>query len=260
MFTVEKSLMRIVFAFTIGCLLFVSCAKKLPTSTKDYADSNKETILTNYENNRLNFSTLEAKVKTSIDSEEAVFNFTSTIRIVKDKQIWISGGLFGFEAARLLVTKDSVKLINRLEKTYALEPISKLQEITKLPVNFQDIQQILLGEIVKFNFSEAQLKSGHDNIVMMTENERVSNTVEFNATNLQIIQQLITDKVKNNSVYMQLSDYQLLENSKPFSNHREIQVLGEENIVFTLNFQSIELNVDLNFPFNINPRYERIYY
>jgi hypothetical protein len=52
----------------------------------------------------------------------------------------------GIEAVRALVTRDSVYLINRLEKYYSIKSISSLQREYGLPGGFDALQSTLLGQ------------------------------------------------------------------------------------------------------------------
>lgn len=53
--------------------------------------------------------------------------FTGQLRMRRDSIIWVSATLMGMEAVRVLVTTDSVFMINRLEKTYLAEPFSTVE-------------------------------------------------------------------------------------------------------------------------------------
>ena len=74
------------------------------------------------------------------------YEFNAFIRLQKDKMIWISiNALLGIEAFRAIITPDSVKVLNKLDKVYQLKSVSYLQEMSHLPFDFNTLQSIVLG-------------------------------------------------------------------------------------------------------------------
>ncbi len=45
-----------------------------------------------------------------------------------------------------MVTKDSVKVLYKMDKMVQLRSIEYLQEVTKIPFSFNELQDILLGQ------------------------------------------------------------------------------------------------------------------
>jgi len=68
----------------------------------------------------------------------------------RDSALWLNVKKFGFEAARALVTRDSVYLLNRLEKTYSVKGLESIQRQYNLPAGFELIQQTLLAHAWMF--------------------------------------------------------------------------------------------------------------
>ena len=62
----------------------------------------------------------------------------------KDSIIWISLKYpLGLEILRVMLTPDSVYLMNRLEKTYFVRPFTHIKESIKADINFFQLQEIL---------------------------------------------------------------------------------------------------------------------
>ena len=53
--------------------------------------------------------------------------------------------LLGIEAFRAIITPDSVKVLNKLDKVYQLRSVGYLQEMSHLPFDFNTLQSIVLG-------------------------------------------------------------------------------------------------------------------
>lgn len=65
------------------------------------------------------------------------------MRMVRDESIYISLRLLGIEAAKILVTRDSVLLVDKYHKRYLAEPVSLLTN--GLPATVGMVQDIFLG-------------------------------------------------------------------------------------------------------------------
>ena len=72
---------------------------------------------------QLDWFTAQLKGKAQFNGNQYPIN--AQLRMRKDSVIWISASAFlGIEAARLLLTPDSFKMINRLNSTYISSDIS----------------------------------------------------------------------------------------------------------------------------------------
>ncbi len=106
------------------------------------------------EKNKLtDFQTFSAKIKVDFEGSNGKKNdFNAFIRLRKDSVIWVSiNALLGIEAFRVLITPDSVKVINKLDKVVQLRSVNYLKEITKLPFTFKELQDLLLGNPIYFD-------------------------------------------------------------------------------------------------------------
>ncbi len=89
------------------------------------------------------FFTAKGKVQATIKGDEK--SATINVRVRRDSAIWISAGLLGFEGVRALLTPDSVRVINRLDKTYFAGGYDYLTKLLNVPVSFAQAQALLLG-------------------------------------------------------------------------------------------------------------------
>src|SRR5215204_182640 len=146
--------MRTILFFIAMISLFTSCrssraigravgkkdstvvAAKISDTPKSDTQQIIQNTLQQMQNNRIAFKTFNAKLGVDykgIDGKGHDVN--ANIKMYKDSAIWVSvNAILGIEAMRLLITKDSVKLLNKLEKTYAARGISFLHETTSLPL------------------------------------------------------------------------------------------------------------------------------
>jgi hypothetical protein len=97
--------------------------------------------------NKIDFQTFSARMKVHYEGSDGKdYEFNAFIHIKKDSMIWVSiNAALGIEAFRLLITPDSVKILDKLKKVARLRSVSFLQDEIHLPVNFHTVQDLLLG-------------------------------------------------------------------------------------------------------------------
>ena len=76
-------------------------------------------ILKSLEKNRIKFTTFSAKIKVQYEDKNGKQpDFNAFVRLYKDSVLWISisATFLSIEAFRILITKDSIIIVNKLNK------------------------------------------------------------------------------------------------------------------------------------------------
>ena len=109
--------------FVIGVFLF-SCKVQEKENVKvkiKIKHRSSKFLIKKLKENEFNFKTISSKAAVSvIDNANKKTSFKVHLRIRKDSIIWMSISKLGIEAARVIITTDSLKLIDRLKKEYFL--------------------------------------------------------------------------------------------------------------------------------------------
>ena len=67
----------------------------------------------------------------------------------EDSAIWTSITFLGFAGAKVLITDDSVKMVNYKDKEYVREDFSKVVDVFKSSlINLKNLQSILVGNLI----------------------------------------------------------------------------------------------------------------
>ena len=85
------------------------------------------------------------------------FSVSGRATMVKDKSIYISIRVFGFEAANIYINNDSIHATYKMGKIYIADDVRKL--LKGYPVNVGDLQNILLGRA--FILGDGTIKSAN---------------------------------------------------------------------------------------------------
>ena len=79
-------------------------------------------------------------------------DFNAFIRMRKDSVLWVSvNALLGIEAFRVLITPDSVKVINKLDKVVQLRSVSLSEGDYKVAFHIQRTAGSFIGNPIYFD-------------------------------------------------------------------------------------------------------------
>lgn len=120
---------------------------------------------------------LTAKTSISASGDGGSISATANIIWLKDSVLWINVKKFGIEAARALITRDSIFVLNRLERTYTATDLSSLQRQYSLPGGFDLLQAFLLG--YPWFFEDIRLQSDIQDSLHRLHGENQEYGVEY---------------------------------------------------------------------------------
>lgn len=211
------------------------------------------------ENNMIDFNSFSAKVKIDFEGSNGKKNdFTAALRIQKDSAIWVSiNAILGIEAFRILITPDSVKVLNKLDKIVQLRSVSYLQEITKIPFTFDELQHLLVGNPIYFDSIIESYKKEDNIIALFNAGSLFKHLLTVNATNYLMQHSKLDDvnPMRGRSANITYGDYEN-RNDQWFSTFRKITVLEKTKLDIEMKYRQYEFNIPLNFPFAIPKNYK----
>jgi hypothetical protein len=212
------------------------------------------------DSNRIDFTTFSAKVKVAFEGKDGKkSDFNANIRLYKDSALWISiNALLGIEAFRVLVTPDSVKVLNKVDKIIQLRSVSYLKEIARIPFTFHDLQELLIGNPIYLDSNIASYRREPNGITLVSVGQLFKHFLVVNPGTYLPVQSKLddVDPTRTRTCYIGYGDYQT-KNEKRFSAFRKITVVEASKLDIEMQFKQIDFNVDLNMPFNIPRNYKR---
>lgn len=209
--------------------------------------------------NKVDFTTFSAKVDVDYrGGADKHYDVNATIRMYKDSLIWASvNAVLGIEAMRVLITQDSVFLLDKLNKTYTARSVDYLQEVTSLPLSLSILQNLLIGNPV---FIDSVVTYANDNAIisLLSIGSAFKNLVTINAGNNTLIHSKLDDVdiTRSRTADLSYDDYET-KKGKLFSTRRRISVAEKNKLDISLNFKQVEFNEDVNFPFSVPKNYKR---
>lgn len=91
------------------------------------------------------FHTLSLKFDAEVQSGDENNNFSGNIYVVRDSALWVSVQKFGLEVVRVLITNDSVRMLDRINKSYLAGDFSLISGILKTNIDFDGLQSLITG-------------------------------------------------------------------------------------------------------------------
>ncbi len=236
-----------------------------------------ETLNSKLSENEFKTAWLSAKatVSTKIGKEDV--DFTASIRFRQDSIIWISisPGL-GVEAFRVLITRDSVKVINRIEKKYLCYNYRYFEDLMNISASFKMIQAVLSGNY--FSYRDAtKLHSAYveepfyllstlekrkqrraDEDTVPSAGKRIIQDLWLSPETYRIRKFSTQDKKAKQSMFIGYDDFKPI-GARLFPYHCAIDLKGDKDMKIDITYTKVVADIPQEFPFNIPEKYEKIH-
>ncbi|MFT3680488.1 MAG: DUF4292 domain-containing protein [Ferruginibacter sp.] len=217
-------------------------------------------VLTDVHKRIPDYKTFSAKIKAEYeDAKGKQPNITVYVRMFKDSLIWMSGyaTVFNIEAFRVLINKDSVYVVDKINKEVQMRSIDYLQEVTQIPFDFKTLQDLLVGNPVFFSDSVVSYKETESKIVLATLGKSFKHLLTLNKSDRNILHSKLDDVDinRNRTADITYSDFEN-NNGLVFSTFREITVSEKNKLDIQLKYKQYEFNKDLQVVFSIPKNYK----
>lgn len=253
----------------IGCIFLsgiMSCGKKTVSTSSPASLSTALAI----EDVDFDYLTSSSKIRYSDDGKNV--SATANVRIKKDSVIWISVTPgFGIEAARALVTRDSLAFINRLEKEYQAYSFQELSDKFNFNINYDLLQAVFLGDMPRTLAPEDEVKQQAEHFLVQQQEGPLTITNFINARLMKVDQVAVVDQTKRasqngkrtkNTLNLRYEDFEKVDDQLlPFKNELSLDYRSQGKKRRTqIDIQHKKANIveeALQFPFSIPDKYAR---
>jgi len=201
--------------------------------------------------------------------------FKAQLRIRKDSLIWGSiVPAMGIEAARVEITRDSVKLLNRMKKKFTAGSYSMLDSLLHAKVNYQLLQALLLGTDIK----SFQAQTGSSSVdkglykismhrqvavrapgaIQQSGNEDLIQTIWLYPSNFRIRKILVKEtKGESRGLEAFYDQYQEI-NGQLLPTRIQIRILSKQKLLIELLIKRLNFNKPRGFPFAVPSNYVKL--
>lgn len=215
------------------------------------------------------WTTFSGKAKMRYQSEGQDQDFTASFRVEKDKRIWVSitGSFLGItmEAARALITPDSIMAVERIHHDAYVIPFSEAGKLLPVAVSFSDLQDLILGRAFSSGLNSRPRRGDvvpfaeqtAEGILLVISNRQFTQRMLVAADGSLAKQEVEPEQAGVPGVKLVYTDYQNLQGRR-FSQKRTVNTNGKKGPVqIDMEFTSAAFNESLDFSFSIPSKYTR---
>ncbi len=226
--------------------------------------------------NEFKYDWLTSKFSADVVTEDNKQSFTVSVRAKKDSAMWLSVSVLGIEGARMLITQDSVRFMDKLNNKYFVGDYQYLSKLLSIDVDFETMQSVLIGNSMEFYDEDEKLKSGKDSTYYLlstikkrklkkalkenTENvvnKELAQRIWLHPLTFKVYQIVINDFPNDRTFTANYSDFQVVDSSYfPFKANFVIQ--AQKKINLDIDYSKVVHDKPQTMPFNIPAKYERI--
>lgn len=274
----NNKMIRIILILITGALLITSCrsSRKIQSAIsvkKDTVEVVKQTpdshadslkfIKDNYNQllaNRIEFETFSAKINTDYEGSDGKKEGVNVfIRMKRDSLIWISvNAVLGIEYMRVLIDKDSVRVLYKMDKEYQVRSMEYLTEVAALPLDLRTVQELIIGNPVFLDTNIVSYSTEGNNISLLSDGRWFRHLISMNNNDHLVLRSKLDDVdiLRNRTCFLAYSEYETDKGVK-FSKNRAISVTAKNKLDVKLNFKEYKFNETLSYPFSIPKNYKK---
>ena len=213
----------------------------------------------------IDFRYLTAKSKLSFKSQtQDISNANLSVRVRKDSLIWVSVSKVGIEAVRALISRDSVKIMDRLENRYTIYDFPTLSRVFNFEMNFDLLQALLVGNLPLPRRPAQKIKNERDYLLLRQTAGKVLVENYIGEGDRKLKRLMVTEQPTKNALRLDYEDFNTLNNFLfPFSSLVTLDYKSQADGQFYQTLIQIKHNKvelvekDPGFPFTVPARYGR---
>lgn len=240
-------------------VVIASCkSTKIITSGEVDANLSSKAVIKSHYASALNFKTISGKLKIDYEDKNASQGLSVSLRMEKDKAIWISATL---GVVKAYITPNRVSFYNRLDNTYFDGDFSYLSKLLGTELDFEKVQSLLLGEaILDLRKDKYDVSISNENYELKPKKalDLFKILFQIEPKHFKIGSQQISQPEKGRLLNIAYKNYQEID-QKIIPNEITISATmnGNQSLI-GLEYKNIEFNRNLKFPYDIPKGFQEI--
>ena len=240
-------------------LLITSCkSKKIVRGGNLNEKLSAKTIIRGHYKNQQEFKTLRGRVKINYSDGETSQGFNVSLRLEKDKAIWISAPL---GIVKAYITPDRVSFYNKLDNTFFDGDFSYLSELIGTELDFEKTQNVLLGyAILDLREEKYQTSISNNNYQLRPKiaGKLFKILFQLEPSNFRVSLLQLAGPEENKSLEIEYKGYQKI-NKRILPNEIEVVAInGNHRNQINIIYKDIEFDRKLNFQYKIPKGFKEI--
>lgn len=255
----QKYLIFTIFLFTIASCKTKKTVAEQMVSQEVITNNKAQEIIQKHYENILNFQTASIRTSADYQDKKQSISINADIRIKKDEIIWINLKFFGIPMAKALITPTRVSYYEKANGTYFDGNYSILTKMLGTDLDFQKVQNLLLGRPVDDLTKEDFIAEITDNLFQLKSKNKtdVEKLFSFETANFLLKKQFINQISKNRNV---LVNYPAFFNQDNMFLPTGVSILAnqKDQVKIDVEYKKITFNESLSYPYSIPNGYSQI--
>ena len=209
-------------------------------------------------NHNIAFNTFKGKAKMNYGNGDMGQEFTANIRMARDSIIWIhiTAGMGLVNVARILITPDSFRMLNYLDKSGLALHISEANKLLPAEVDFDILQSFIIGEVFKTPYQRV-VRTQHIGSLWTVDinGQNTNQAANINKADTTLKTLQILSANGGFTGVIEFGGYTLV-NGRKFAINRAIDINSNNELHhLDMNFSNAGFDEALDFPFVIPDSY-----
>ncbi len=247
-------------AFSTMLFLVYGCGTSKSVTAEAIPVLSSRNIIKKHYDNNPEFKTLYARMKARYDDGKNAQSVSVNLRMERDKTIWLSASYL-IPLAKVKITPNRVQFYEKIKKTYFDGDFAFLSEKVGTDLNFEKVQNLLLGQAL-FDLRDERYEASVNarNYVLVPERELslFQRLFKVSPENFKMSEQRLSQPAQDRSVRVSYPSYQ---NVGDMVLPKEIKIEsldGKRYTIIEVDYRTVELNNKVTFPFSIPDGYDEI--
>ncbi len=267
----KKNRILLIISFLAGILFFFpACKSTRPLVRKPLETMSFSRLYQKMKAEKPIFSYLSAKLGVSYQKTgKDPVQFRAQIRLKNDSIIWMSiVPAMGIEAARVVLTNDSVKLLNRMKKYYVLGAYPLLDSLMHTNINYNMLQSLLLGNSVSYPLADSSASIDKQRYFLnmkmkMPDRDSLAGyhlltqKIWLDPETFAIKELYLSESgLQDRNLHVFYDAYQNID-GRTIPLKMQIVIMAKQKVTINISFKKTELDVPHHFPFIIPGKYKK---
>ena len=241
---------------TMSLIVLVAGCKTSRVVTGEIRKMKSKELVQEVMDHSFSYRYISAVAKVRFVDSSGLPGVTVSMRLQKDAIIWLTVSKL-LQVAKAMITPDSIRAINKLERTYMTEPFSYLRSAYGVPARFNLMQQLLIGELPVTDYRTLESDVVENRYRLSGSSDGISYQVFIEPETYNITRIVLTEENSPRGLDVSYGDYKTTDGG-PFPHQITIRTSGEVSMAVELSLSNVRRYENLEFPFEIPVDYRRM--
>ncbi len=256
--------------FCVALFILAGCRSSKQTGTRDSETvrSDKE-LFALLEEQAFQFETLTARLNVDLNLPGNQMSSRVDLKMIRDSAFQLSVQPFlGIEIFRIEISRDSLKVLDRMNKRYVAEDYATLKGQIPIAFNYYNLQALFTNQLFlpgEQQISRNQYKrfdyAQQGTTTEMHVEDLMNLLYTFTADNEgKILSTQIVDPASRYALQWQYTDFRLTADKQLFPMRMDVQLQKQDNPLggITLYFSRTQTDTPVQMDFSIPSKYKRV--